>query len=237
MSKNAIFYFVKYNSDHAFLQFKYLLESKNDIFVFTSGANTLDKEQYKGAKEIFIYNQNLCKYTVDELNNFSMNKFKIMDLIWNDNKSLFQTYEHIFFIEPIFRYSRKLTDLFKTLENDKSDYLSAYVQHLTNETFFWRWYDKFKTLYDTTKYPNVLKAYDGGFTRISIKGLNFLMESNDTLLDYFIDLSFATVLYNNGFKIKSLSHSETDDEFLGFNLCEPSLYYYNTTHKIDCPDI
>ena len=231
MSKNAIFYFIKANYDYTYSQFKYLLDSGEDVFVFTTSLNTLSREKYCGAKQIFQININEYNYELGELNSISLNKYNVIKTIWEKNSSNFQKYEHIYFIEPTFRYSQKLKDLFSELNNDNSDYLASYIQNLTTSNIVWGWYTKFKRLYNEDNYENVLKAYDGGFTRISIKGLNFLMNSNDEVLKYFIDLSFPTMLYNNGFTIKSLSKAETDEEFLGFDFCNSQTYYYNTTHK------
>jgi len=231
MSKNVIFYFTKGSDDYSLIQLKYLQKSNQDIFVFVEKTNRFNKSKFKNVKDIFEYETTEGKYTVlESLNGCGLNKYRLVKREWEKHSDLFNEYEYIYLIDQTFKYSLELSDLFNDLSNDDSDLLSTYIQKLKGTNIAWGWYSEFKKLYNDDDYPQVLKAYEGGFTRLSVKAINFLMEKNDPVMDYFIDLSLPTMLYNNGFKITSLSETENDDEFNKYKYCNSKTYYYNTNH-------
>lgn len=231
MSKNAIFYFARHLDDYTEIQYKYLLKSGLDVYVFCNGP-TVIKERFRDAVEIFNFKEEDFKYvSCPDLNSHSTHKLNVVRNEWRKDPSRFDKYEHIYLIEPKFRCSLELSDLFNTLDNNSCDLLTSYVQKLKGTNVGWGWYNVFKKLYNEDNYNMVLKSYEGGFTRVSVNALNFLATTEDPVFDYFIDLSLPTLLYNNGFTINSLSSThEDDEEFKCFDYCNSKTYYYSVSH-------
>lgn len=230
MAKSVIFYFAAKTDDYAVSQYNYLLTTGLDIIVFLKNSETNDNSRFVSCKQVITFEPEEAQYP--EFKNYINCGVHKLNLILKDYcvyADLYNQYDYVYLIEPTFRFSLNITDLFNTLSADESDLISTYIQHVKNTSVKWMWYDEFTNLYDNEKYKYVLKAYDGGFTRVSIKALNYLYEYLDPLINYFIDLSLPTLLYNNGFSIVSLSNFETDDEFKRYQFCVPSTYYYNTS--------
>ena len=233
MTSNAIFYFIEHVNDYTIHQYKYLQQSNLDIYVFIYKTNKkINRYNFPNNKNIYEYTFNDYKYNIDEISQFKLNKLKLIKSFYLEHKDNLSKYQHIYLIEPTFKYSQKLVDLFNILNNDHNDILSTYIQQLKNTSVKWVWYDIFKKYYNINNYNNILKSYDGGFLRLSTRFIEFISNDNDTIIDYFNDLAIPTLAYNNGFSIKSLSSSNEDDnEFYLHNYCNNKSFYFNTEHK------
>ena len=62
MSKNAIFYFARQLDDYTEIQYKYLLKSGLDVYIFCNGPTVL-KERFRDAIDIFSFDNNDFNYT------------------------------------------------------------------------------------------------------------------------------------------------------------------------------
>lgn len=230
MTKNAFFYFIDVVNDYTLIQYKYLSKTGQDIFVFIPDGVEFNENLLDSPAGICKYDKGISKYPSEDLAQFTLHKLGIMRSEWAKNSERFNGYENVYLVEPVFRCSQDITELITMLDEDKSDLLSTYIQKLKGTNVAWGWYNVFKKLYNDDNYPQVLKSYDGGFTRLSFNAFKFLMETTDPVVDYFIDLSLPTLLYNNGFTIASYSESENDPEFQKYTLCNNRTYYYSVGH-------
>lgn len=236
MKKNAIFYFINECSEYTIEQYNYFINTNIDIFILIDNKNiNIDKciNEFKNAKDIYSFDKINYIYNYDELkNSFTYNKFNIIkDYIKQKEENLLNEYEYIYLIDPTIKYSNSIIELFNELDKSSYDYISTYIQILTDSTINWTWYNVFKQYFCEKDYGKILKSYDGGFTRLSSKSLNMFIYSNDDIFNYLFELSYPTMCYNNGFSIGSLSSCHEDNEDFHFmNICHNDTYYYNTNH-------
>lgn len=231
--KYAIYYIVTERHNNIYSQFEYLSQLNYDIYVFLPNSFRLSGYFFseRNAK-VFIYNSLSFKYSDELINkNNDINVYKLIE--YYNNKININDYDYIYLIEPSFRYSNNIIDLFNSLNTCDADYLASFIDNLGISGNTSIYVNKYNELYpDNIYYKNFVKSFYGGFCRISVKSLNIIINTvvHNNLLYFLFDIGYPTLC--NIYNLKIASLNKRRNQYDCFDYCDFNTFLTNKDKNI-----